>query len=131
MVQYFEIPVAPKAKQRPRLARSGKAYTPKQTKFAEHVIRNYIRRQNPTKLEGPISITAEFIFKRPKSVTRNFHTVKPDVDNLLKLLLDGLQDKFGLFEDDKNIIHVAARKSYGDSDLIKVWIKEMEANLVE
>jgi len=125
-MQYFELPLRPSPKQRPRLTKNGMAYTPRPTKVAEHMIRNMLRKLNPQKIEGAISITVEFIYKKPKTSTNRFHVVRPDIDNLLKLLLDGMQDKYGIFEDDKNVVQIAATKKYGEKDMIKLWVKEIE-----
>ena len=124
-MQYFEIPIRPAPKQRPRMTKNGRVYTPKPTKVAEHFIRNFIRRCNPTKIDGAISVKAEFIFQRPKTNKNAHHQVRPDLDNLVKLLLDGLQDKYGVFEDDKSIVELHSVKKYGERNMIKLWVKEV------
>jgi len=124
-MQYFEIPLAPAPKERPRLAKNGKVFTPKKTKVAEHGIRSFLRRHNVKKIEGAVEIKCSFIFKRPTTVNRKDHTIRPDIDNLLKLLLDGIQDKFGAFEDDKVVTRIIADKQYGERNLIKLWIKQV------
>ncbi len=130
MSQYFEIPIRAIPKQAPRAMTNKKGrvtfFQPKAIKVAEHFIRNYIRKQQPKKLLGPLSIKVEFVYQKPKTSNKIYHTVRPDIDNLLKLLLDGLQDKWGLFEDDKNIVQIHAVKKYGPSDTIRLWVKEID-----
>ena len=71
MSQYFEIPIRAIPKQAPRAMTNKKGrvtfFQPKAIKVAEHFIRNYIRRQQPKKLLGPLSIKVEFIYQRPKT----------------------------------------------------------------
>jgi len=129
MSQYFEIPIRAIPKQAPRSMKNKKGgvtfFQPKAIKVAEHFIKNYIRKCKPTKIEGALSVKVEFVFQRQKNINRLRMTTKPDIDNLLKLLLDGLQDKFGIFEDDKNIVQIHAVKKYGPSDIIRLWVDEV------
>lgn len=62
-----------------------------------------------------------FTIKKPKSVKRNYPTVKPDVDNFLKSLLDALNQI--AYEDDAQIIEINASKKYGPVGNIFIDIK--------
>ena len=42
------------------------------------------------------------------------HTKKPDIDNLIKFVLDALQGQNGYFLDDSQVIRVYAEKIYTD-----------------
>ena len=44
------------------------------------------------------------------------HTKKPDIDNLIKYVLDALQGHNGYFVDDAQIIRIYAEKIYADDD---------------
>jgi crossover junction endodeoxyribonuclease RusA len=61
---------------------------------------------------APIVISATFQFLRPKTkASREHHTVKPDIDKLLRALLDALT---GIcYEDDSQVVNVLAAKGYG------------------
>lgn len=104
----YGIPV-PKA--RPRMTKTGHCYTPKKTADYEFLVPRY--GTTPAgKLEGAIRLEVVFYYNRPKSASsRNHHTVKPDLDNLIKSVLDGLN---GLaFHDDSQVVEISgARKPY-------------------
>lgn len=77
----------------------------------------------------PIEIAAEFYFDRPKShfkghVLREespmWHVSRPDVDKLLRALLDGMTGI--VFQDDSQVRISAARKLYGEQAETKVRI---------
>ena len=72
-------------------------------------------------MKGPLSVIVVFTIKRPKSVKREYPTVKPDVDNFLKASLDALN---GIaYDDDAQIIEINASKKYGPVGGIFVDIK--------
>ena len=76
-------------------------------------------------LAGPVHVTAIFTLPRPRSHYRTglmsdflkptapvAPCVKPDLDKLLRALLDGLTAG-GVWTDDAQVAQVAARKEYG------------------
>ena len=124
-----------KAKQRPRFFR-GHAYTPKETKDAEAYIADAWRLAcvkerggeitipKPTEVSVDIGIIRALPDSRPKSVTEEADIYKPDLDNVGKLVLDGLS-KGGAWADDTQVtrlyIHKAHRKR-GIADLMIVIV---------
>ena len=61
----------------------------------------------------PVRITIIFIMPRPKTVKRPYPTVAPDLDKLVRGVLDGLT---GIaYEDDAQVIEIHAHKVYGSS----------------
>jgi Holliday junction resolvase RusA-like endonuclease len=72
----------------------------------------------PTK-NTPISVELIFTFERPKSVKREFHTVKPDADKLTRFAIDAIVQA-DLIEDDNQIVNIVASKVYGGSD--SIWL---------
>jgi Holliday junction resolvase RusA-like endonuclease len=62
---------------------------------------------------GEISLQVIFFMPRPKSVTRLFPTVKPDIDKLIRAINDSATDA-GIIEDDSQIIEIVAYKFYED-----------------
>jgi hypothetical protein len=74
----------------------------------------------PTK-DTPISVELVFTFERPKSVKREFHTVKPDVDKLTRFALDAIVQS-DLIEDDNQIVAIQALKVYGPQDSIRIRV---------
>jgi Holliday junction resolvase RusA-like endonuclease len=63
--------------------------------------------------DGPMNVTVEFFFNRPKSIsrqTRPFPVVKPDLDKLIRAVLDGLTSV--VWRDDAQVISLEAKKFY-------------------
>jgi Holliday junction resolvase RusA-like endonuclease len=75
---------------------------------------------------GAVAVWIDFAFIRPKSVKadkRPHPCVKPDIDNLVKLLLDGLQPH--ILKDDCLVCEMHLRKLYCPVESIKIKIKEI------
>jgi Holliday junction resolvase RusA-like endonuclease len=68
-----------------------------------------------------LSVHLWFTFERPKTVKRKDHTVKPDIDKLIRSVFDSLTTS-GLIAGDEQIIRVNASKSYSDSAGVKIDI---------
>ena len=128
----FKVRGQPVPKARPRLARSGRAYTPAKTKayqkrISDHVSQYWI---------GPpcasaIAVEIVAVFQRPKSMNRKkdtrkriIHTKRGDADNVAKSVLDSLNglvwvDDCQVF--DLSIVKMYAAKSEGPSIDVKVY----------
>ena len=52
------------------------------------------------------------------------HTKKPDIDNMIKYVLDALQGQNGYFVDDSQIIRIYAEKIYSDNPHTEIMIVE-------
>jgi len=126
----FVIMGTPVAKGRPRLSRYG-TYTPKMTKDYEAlVIESYRSQVKNGYTEEPIEIDLLFCFEIPKSYSKKRrldiqsgkekYTKKPDIDNLIKSILDGLNGV--AFKDDNQVINVTAKKVYSDIARVEVEI---------
>jgi len=74
----------------------------------------------PTKDE-PVSVELVFTFERPKSVKREFHTVKPDADKLTRFCLDAIVQA-DLIPDDNQVVAINALKVYGERDSIFIRV---------
>ena len=134
MVVKFMVLGDPKGKQRPKFSRQGKfvrAYTPKQTvKYEEKVKTEYIN-QVDQRLQGPIGAKITSYFQIPKSVSRKkrqkmigeYHTNKPDTDNIGKIILDPLNDV--AFDDDKQVCQLTVEKYYGETPGVIVELREL------
>lgn len=66
--------------------------------------------RNRELLDGPIEVTLHFLMPRGKTVNRIMHTVKPDLDKLIRSTLDGLTGT--VFKDDALVVAVSAAKDY-------------------
>lgn len=110
-----EIPGKPQAKQRPRLGRWG-AYTPAPTQAYETKIKSIVRKMGIKPVSGPISveITCEFPIPTSWNKARRLaaegkpHVCVPDLDNVVKCVLDGL-NKVAI-DDDAQVHTITARK---------------------
>lgn len=115
----FEIPGKPFAKQRPRMTRQGKAYTPAPTVSFERTVGQYGMDAKATVLSGPCKLTVIAIFEPAKSWSKKKrdaalwhpHTQKPDLDNCVKAILDGLNRI--AFADDSQVCEIECRKMWG------------------
>jgi Holliday junction resolvase RusA-like endonuclease len=68
-------------------------------------------------LLGPVRVEVEFYLPRPASVTvkkRALPIVPPDVDKLLRGLLDGIGQSEVIWGDDSQVVQVEAIKLYAD-----------------
>jgi Holliday junction resolvase RusA-like endonuclease len=75
--------------------------------------------------DDAVHVSIVFNMPRPKTVRRTFHTVAPDVDKLIRAVLDGLTVG-GLIRDDSLVVSVRARKRYSDVTGAEVVVKEYE-----
>ena len=71
----------------------------------------YLDRFEVKTFHNPVEITLVFHLPKPKSVKRDFPSVKPDLDKLVRSTFDGLTTG-GLFEDDALVIALSASKIY-------------------
>lgn len=111
------VPGAPVAKGRPRFTKQGGAYTPAATRQAEWEIRAAWVAKYPdmAPLQGPLFLEVDFALPQPKGIPLyRRHTAspskKPDLDNLLKAVTDGLNKV--AFVDDAQVVQVVLRKRY-------------------
>ena len=82
-------------------------------------IANAARKANVNKAEGAVEVALTFIMLKPKTVKRKEPFVRPDLDKLIRAVLDGLTDVAYL--DDQQVTHIQATKVYGDNQ--GVWIR--------
>lgn len=114
---------APVPKGRPKFStRNGfiTAYTPAKTRNAEKDIEDAFKAEFPNHkpLDGPIRVRLHFWMPIPSSLSQKkkqaikgtFHSKKPDLDNLVKLVTDALNGV--AWKDDNQIVKVEACKTY-------------------
>ena len=110
----FSVPIV-KGKARPRVTRSGHAYTPSGTREAEDAIRHeWCRVAYGAQAMPHVPVTVEIVTERrlPKSKAKGVEsepdTVRPDADNVAKLVLDALN---GIaWADDSQVTHLEVRQ---------------------
>lgn len=115
--------IKPISKARPRVARNGHVYTPSKTRQYEEFIGIEYKRQGGKKFikETPIKADIEFYFKGIKRKQGKPKMTKPDIDNLVKAILDGLN---GIaYYDDLQVTSINASKYWADKDYIKLKLE--------
>lgn len=83
----------------------------------EAEIQNWVMPDKDT----PVECHLWFAFKRPKTVFRKFHTVRPDVDKTVRFALDAVTNA-GIWHDDSQVVKIVAHKYYTDIDQIRVVV---------
>lgn len=129
----FEVPGEPRGKGRPRFS-GGHAYTDSETRAYENKIIAYYRQQlhgYRWSDEAFISIEVTAVLPIPKRATqaaragmqtgRILPSRKPDVDNVLKVVLDALNGV--AYKDDARVVAVSAKKIYGVAPKLIVEMK--------
>ena len=136
MIITFHVPGVPRGKKRPRFARRGNfvtTYQPEEDKERESLIRAcYLKAAGDIgPYDGPVAITIEALFTVPASWSQKKKacpgpmTSKPDLDNIVKSVLDSLNKV--AFVDDSQVIRNAASKRRGDVDETIVTIERIGA----
>ena len=135
MIYEFEMPGEIVGKARPRMnTRTGRAYTPTNTKMYEYALRQWFIRAYPyfTPIETRVKVTIIAYFDIPKSTSKKKEeemlsesispTKKPDIDNIIKIILDAM-NKFA-FKDDTQVTKLEIEKKYAKSPKIYIKIEE-------
>lgn len=110
----------PKAQPRPRAtARGGfaRVYNPTSADHWKDAIVYHAKDQGEPFL-GPVSLEIRFDMPRPKHLRgteQRPHTVKPDIDNLVKAVMDALT-KAGWWIDDSKVWELKTSKQYAAKD---------------
>ena len=135
-MQTIIIPGNPISKKRPRFARRGKfvqTYNDQkkeESTFLSHAMQEW---DNEPISNKAISIELRFYMKRPKSHYRTgknagklkpdapvFHAKKPDLDNMIKFVLDALNGSVWL--DDSLVCSISALKVYDEKPRTEIVI---------
>ena len=137
-MKVFEIKGEPMGKQRPKFSRAGnfvRTYTPKETVNYEQWVKLCYKQAGGEHLgSGPIGIAVEVYYKIPKSFSKKKRqqaldrqiapTVKPDCDNVLKIICDSLN---GIaYDDDKQIVIAKVTKHYAEEPAVFVGIEKID-----
>lgn len=105
----FRIDAKPQVKQRPRMSRRGKVYTPAKTRDYEQLVASFY---HGPKFEGPVALYVvladNYSIVTIKSVEKPDYYLRGDVTNYIKAIEDGLNGV--AYNDDRQIRTVGARK---------------------
>lgn len=130
------VPGNPIALKRHRMTKTGHSYDPSKNDKADFLAK-CMEHKPDTPITGPINLTIIFYMPRPKNHYRTgkhagelkddspyWHTGRPDIDNLLKLIMDSLNGIF--WRDDAQICRIEARKIYHEAPYVRMRIEEAE-----
>jgi Holliday junction resolvase RusA-like endonuclease len=124
----IEVSGQPQGKGRPRFTRTGKAYTPDKTREYESRIQaaawKAMQNMKLDMTERFVSVEIIAFMEIPKSWSKVKrieaeygalqHTTKPDLDNIVKAALDGMEG--AVYVSDKQVTSIKARKMYCHPD---------------
>lgn len=135
MVYEFEMIGEPVGKARPRMnTRTGRAYTPTNTKLYEYSLRQWFIREYPyfVPIESKVKVTIIAYFGVPKSTSKKkaaemiagniSPTKKPDADNIIKIVLDAMNNF--AFKDDTQVTKLEIEKKYDNTPRIYIKVEE-------
>lgn len=131
----FIVKGEPRGKARPRFTKNGHTYTDDKTKQYESLVAwSYRNIAKGYKFTSPVKVIIMAHFKTPKRSKKavgdmlNGHilpTKKPDVDNIAKIILDGLN---GIaWDDDTQVVDLSVSKYYSEEPRVAVMIEEINA----
>ena len=103
---------------RPRVTKYGVFYPKKYQDFKDFLYNNFINNNIKHIQEGAIRLELEFYVKIPSSYSKKlkeelhlkYITKRPDIDNYIKSIMDGL-NSFA-WEDDSQVSEISAFKKY-------------------
>lgn len=135
----FDIPGPVKGKARPRVTRAGITYTPKDTVQYENLVKLCYREAcekdhgGTVYFDGPVSAMIRIYYDIPKSMSKKDKALallgckkpmkKPDLDNVLKIILDSLNAI--AYRDDSQVTIAMISKAYAETPHVDVTLGEV------
>jgi len=131
------IPGEPMTKARPRITKTGIAFTPKATKEYETFVRElFFHKHKILLLEGAVKAEIAAYFPIPKSASKKLkalmateqhpHTKNKDADNIAKAILDALNGV--AYADDKQVAELVVKKRYSDVPRVELSLQRLESD---
>lgn len=122
------IPGSPLSKARPRFSQNkGKVRVYASQRSEKEMIHWQIKSRIGSRkpLKGPIHLEMTCVFVKPRSWPKKknpkHHTVKPDLDNLLKWIGDAGNNV--LWYDDRQIVSITCKKIYGEESETQITVE--------
>lgn len=133
----FKVEGPPIGKGRPKAVRMGNAvrmYTPKKTaEYETDIAFEAVKVMGDAKpVETPVSVGVLAYYPIPASWSKKRQQAayegalipgKPDLDNVLKAVLDALNGVF--YKDDKQVVRMVCSKRYCKHPRLVVWVEEV------
>jgi Holliday junction resolvase RusA-like endonuclease len=120
------IPGQPKSKGRPRFAR-GRVFTPASTLQYERLVAAAAREVISEPITGNVQVDILAVYQVPKSWAKALQAsarrgdimpTRPDIDNVIKICLDGMNE--AAYLDDQQVHMISAEKRYGDLARVEI-----------
>jgi len=120
------IPGQPKSKGRPRFAR-GRVFTPATTLQYERLVAAAAREVISEPITGNVQVDIIAVYQVPKSWAKALQAsarrgdimpTRPDIDNVIKICLDGMNA--AAYLDDQQVHMISAEKRYGDLARVEI-----------
>jgi Holliday junction resolvase RusA-like endonuclease len=133
------VPGKPRGKGRPRFSKGGHVYTDKETVSYENWVAERVREFTKGELlyPRPTPVVVEVLVNlaKPKSKSQYVWWVvtRPDLDNIVKSILDGL-NRSNVWEDDSQVVRISASKTYaarGEEPGVIVGVKGLSYSTKE
>lgn len=135
---WIVVPGEPVGKARPRTVTVNgfvQTFTPKTTREYEAKVKRCYKSQHGQKFEKsfPLKVYIKAFCKIPKSYTKTKTEQaktgqlrpikKPDLDNIIKIILDGLNGV--AFEDDCQVDEIHATKKFSEEERVEIKVEEI------
>ena len=135
------IPGPPRGKGRPRHTKTGHTYTPESTRaYEQEIALRYaaakrMEHTGPAEYpEGAVAVKIVACYPIPKGITKAQReaimrckvspTKKPDIDNVIKAVLDGLNGV--AYHDDAQVVVLTAIKNYSNEPRVTVVVHSLD-----
>jgi Holliday junction resolvase RusA-like endonuclease len=129
----FTIPGEPVGKQRPKASfQQRRIYTPEKTINYETFVKHCYY-GNHHFVDGCVAVQMKIYMPIPSSTSKKKQqqmldgtirpTKKPDIDNIVKSILDGLNGV--AYTDDKQVVVITAEKFYGTTPCVNVVVSNL------
>lgn len=139
----FTVPGAPVGKGRPKVSTRGgkfaKMYTPEKTANYETLVALAAQQAmvGRTLLSGPVEVQMAILLPIPASWSKKkqaaaiagqvYPTKKPDADNVVKAIFDGINGV--VWNDDVQACDILVRKRYAETPGVQVLVKPIDGQL--
>lgn len=110
-VKYYHFDGLLMPKERPRLTKGGKAFTPAATRAFEKTIKAWGTKQKAPLTTYPIRVSLE-LYEKGDDIPHSYPT-RGDIDNIAKAILDALNKVF--YKDDKQIAELHLKRWWAET----------------
>lgn len=129
----FTVPGDPRGKERTGRNKAGYRYTPPKTVNYESLVGWGFKEKGGRLMHGAIAVTIDAYMYIPKNTSQKRRRLmnegkfrplkKPDMDNITKIILDGLNHI--AYDDDKQVVQLILRKWYSDEPRTTITVQEV------